>query len=63
MYGQTGQTGDPNAANGSGLGRTNGMRGNLCDTAGNNEKIYVSASEPEYPLHNWCWMFTESMGV
>ncbi|OKB65083.1 hypothetical protein BHU62_19460 [Serratia marcescens] len=63
MYGQTGQIGDPNAADGSGLGRTHGMRGNLCDTAGNNEKIYVSASEPEYPLHNWCWMFTEDMGV
>jgi len=68
MYGQTGQIGDPNAENGSGLGRTNGMRGNLCDTAGDEEKIYVSESEPEYPLHNWCWMFTqpmftESMGV
>lgn len=63
MYGQTGQIGDPNAADGSGLGRVNGMRGNLCDTAGNNEKIYVSASEPDYPLHNWCWMFTESMGI
>lgn len=63
MYGQTGQIGDPNAADGSGLGRTHGMRGNLCDTAGDDEKIYVSASEPEYPLHNWCWMFTEDMGV
>lgn len=63
MYGQTGQIGDPNATDGSGLGRTNGMRGNLCDTAGDDEKIYISASEPEYPLHNWCWMFTEDMGV
>ncbi len=63
MYGQTGQIGDPNATNGSGLGRTHGMRGNLCDTSGDDEKIYVSASEPEYPLHNWCWMFTESMGI
>lgn len=63
MYGQTGQVGDPNASDGSGLGRTNGMRGNLCDTAGDDEKIYISASEPEYPLHNWCWMFTEDMGV
>lgn len=63
LYGQTGQIGDPNSTNGSGLGRTHGMRGNLCDTSGDDEKIYVSASEPEYPLHNWCWMFTESMGI
>ena len=61
MYAQTGQMGDPNATDGSGLGRTNGMRGNLCDTAGDEEKIYVSANEPEYPLHNWCWMFTQPM--
>lgn len=61
MYGQTGQIGDPNASNGSGLGRQNGVRGNLCDNAGDNDKIQINGID--YPLHNWCWMFTEDMGV
>lgn len=61
MYAQTGQVGDPNASNGSGLGRQNGVRGNLCDTAGDNDKIQINGLD--YPLHNWCWMFTEDMGV
>ncbi|EPK2209012.1 hypothetical protein MBR06_005502, partial [Klebsiella pneumoniae] len=61
MYGQTGQIGDPNASNGSGLGRQNGVRGNLCDNAGDNDKIQINGID--YPLHNWCWMFTENMGV
>lgn len=61
MYGQTGQVGDPNASNGSGLGRQNGVRGNLCDNAGDNDKIQINGID--YPLHNWCWMFTEDMGV
>lgn len=61
MYGQTGQVGDPNASNGSGLGRQNGVRGNLCDTAGDNDKIQINGID--YPLHNWCWMFTADMGA
>ncbi|HCB1391836.1 TPA: hypothetical protein MYO28_005490, partial [Klebsiella pneumoniae] len=61
MYGQTGQIGDPNASTGSGLGRQNGVRGNLCDNAGDNDKIQINGID--YPLHNWCWMFTEDMGV
>lgn len=61
MYGQTGQVGDPNASNGSGLGRQNGVRGNLCDNAGDSDKIQINGID--YPLHNWCWMFTEDMGA
>lgn len=61
MYAQTGQIGDPNATDGSGLGRVNGMRGNLCDNAGDNDTITINGLD--YPLHNWCWMFTEDMGV
>lgn len=61
MYGQTGQVGEPNASNGSGLGRQNGVRGNLCDNAGDSDKIQINGID--YPLHNWCWMFTEDMGA
>ncbi|WP_034913045.1 prophage tail fiber N-terminal domain-containing protein [Erwinia sp. 9145] len=59
MYGQTGQVGDPNAADGSGLGRINGMRGNLRDDAGYNDTISINGAD--YPLHNWCWMFNQPM--
>ncbi|MBL0772286.1 hypothetical protein JK332_11025 [Klebsiella michiganensis] len=61
MYGQTGQTGDPDATDGSGLGRQHGVRGNLCDNAGESDKIQINGID--YPLHNWCWMFTEDMGA
>ncbi|HHS9839293.1 TPA: hypothetical protein ACTW3Y_005389 [Klebsiella pneumoniae] len=63
MYGQTGQVGDPNAADGSGLGRKNGVRGNICDGLGDSDRLYVSASLPDYAMDNYMWMFTEDMGV
>lgn len=60
-YAQSGQVGDPNATDGSGLGRQNGVRGNLRDNAG--ERDTITISDAQYPLHNWCWMFTKSLGV
>lgn len=58
-YAQTGQIGDPNATDGSGLGRVNGMRGNLRDNAGDSDTIDINGAA--YPLHNWCWMFTHNL--
>lgn len=58
-YAQSGQVGDPNATDGSGLGRVNGVRGNLRDNAGDNDTIDISGTA--YPLHNWCFMFTHNL--
>ncbi|HIG8794762.1 TPA: hypothetical protein ACYEOW_000986 [Raoultella terrigena] len=63
MYGQVGQVGDPNGADGTGLGRKNGVRGNICDGLGDSDRLYVSASLPDYAMDNYMWMFTEDMGV